>query len=80
MNFTWDFTPAQKAMLLASDPDDISGREGAGLELRTGAAYATAKALQRKGLGYVVGPGGPLSGMYWSNADGLAVRAELLQP
>lgn len=74
-----DLTKPQQAMLLASDPDDITGKEGAGVELRTGAAYATAKALQRRGLGNVEGPGGPLPGMYWSTADGLAARAELIE-
>jgi hypothetical protein len=71
-------TPAMRAMLIASEPDDRTGEEGCGVELRTGGDYATAKALERRELGHREGPGGPLSGMYWSNADGLAERAALL--
>lgn len=70
-------TPAQRAMLIASEPDDRTGREGCGVELLTGADYATANALKRRGFGEVTGPGGSLPGMYWSNADGLAERASL---
>lgn len=71
-------TAAQHRMLMASEPDDRTGEEGCGVELRTGADYATAKALKRRGLGDVTGPGGPLPGMYWSNAAGLALRNELI--
>lgn len=67
-------TATQVTMLLASDPDDVTGEEGAGVELRTGADYAVARALERRGLGYVQGPGGPLPGLYWNNAEGLAIR------
>jgi len=69
-------TAPQLAMLLASDPDDITGEEGVGVELRTGADYAIAKALERRGLGHVEGPGGSLPGMYWNNAAGLLSRRE----
>lgn len=65
---------AQKRMLVMSEPDDITGREGCGVELCSGAAYSIAKALTRKGLGDHDGPGGFLPGMYWSNGFGLAVR------
>jgi hypothetical protein len=68
-----------KRMILDSDPDDITGEEGAGVELRSGADYAVARALQRRGLGHIQGPGGELSGMYWNNASGLQVRRELLE-
>lgn len=71
--------PAQRAMLIASEPDDRTGDEGCGVELRTGAEYATANALKRRGFGSVTGPGGTLPGMYWSNADGLAARASLME-
>lgn len=71
-------TNAQRAMLLASDPDDITGEEGAGVELLTGADYAIAKALKRRGLGEMTGPGGSLPGMYWNNADGLEARRSAL--
>ena len=70
-----DLTKAQRAMLLASDPDDITGEEGVGVELRTGADYQVAWALQRRGYGYVEDPGGWLPGMYFNNADGLDARA-----
>lgn len=76
---TAHLSPAQRAMLLASDPDDITGTEGAGVELRTGADYAVAKALERRGFGHVEGPGGPLPGMYWSSAEGLAARTQLIE-
>lgn len=72
-------TPAQCAMLIASHPDDITGEEGCGVELRNGSDYATAKALKRRGFGEVTGPGGSLSGMYWSNAEGLAERQSLME-
>ena len=68
---------AQRRMLVASDPDDLTGEEGCGVELLSGADYAVAKALERRGLGHVQGPGGPLPGMYWNNADGLEHRAAL---
>lgn len=71
-------TKAQRALLAASGPDDISGREGAGVDLFTGADYAVAKALERKGLGKREGPGGfRYAGMYWNNWLGLAVRQHL---
>lgn len=71
-------TEAQRAMLIASEPDDVTGEEGCGVELRSGADYATANALKRRGLGNVTGPGGALPGMFWSNAQGLAERALLM--
>jgi hypothetical protein len=73
-----DFTKAQRQMLLDSEPDDRTGEEGCGVELCTGAHYATARALEKRGLGNVTGPGGFLPGMYWSNADGLFERQLLL--
>lgn len=69
---------AQTGMLLESEPSDLDPFDGCGVELRTGADYAIAKALERRGLGHVQGPGGSLPGMYWSNADGLAARREFL--
>lgn len=74
-------TEAQRQMLLESDPDDVTGEEGVGVELRTGAGYAVARALERRGLGHVTGPGGSLPGMYWNNSDGLTMRAaEMVNP
>ena len=73
-------THRQLDMLKESRPDDITGGEGCGVELRTGADYAVAKSLERLGLGHREGPGGSLAGMYWNNATGLALRASLLDP
>lgn len=74
-------SPAQRRMVLASEPCDLTRnldedqQEGVGVELRTGADYAVAKALTRLELGAYEGPGGPLPGMYWNNADGLFWRS-----
>lgn len=70
-------TPRQRAMLHDSGPDDVTGREGAGVELFTGADWAVAKALERKGYGYC---GGTMigRGMYWNRAKGLEMRALLI--
>ena len=71
-NTSNDLSVAQMQVLAASGPDDITGKEGVGVELRTGAMYAVAKSLERLGLGHVTGPGGSRRGMYWNNAAGLA--------
>lgn len=73
-----DFTPAQRDMICASDPDDVTGAEGCGVELTSGAAYAVAKSLERRGYGHIQGPGGPLPGMYWNNSTGLIARQDIL--
>lgn len=73
------FTPSQRRMLLDSEPDDITGEEGCGVELQSGADYAVARSLERRGLGHVQGPGGSYTGMYWSNEDGLFWRSALSQ-
>lgn len=78
MTSGWAFTEPQRAMLLASDPDDVTGEEGVGVELRSGRDYAVARALERRGLGHVQGPGGPFPGMYWNNRWGLEARADEL--
>lgn len=71
-------TARQEAMIKASEPSDRDPKDGAGVELLSGSDYAVARALERKELGVVEGPGGPLSGMYFNNASGLEVRAILL--
>lgn len=71
-------TERQRQMLLASEPDDLTGEEGAGVELYTGADYAVAKALKRRELGTYQEAGGLYCGLYFNNADGLALRAEIL--
>ena len=73
-----DFTDKQREMICASDPDDVSGEEGCGVEIFTGAHYAIAKSLERRGYGNVQGPGGPLPGMYWNNSTGLIARQDIL--
>lgn len=76
---SWKWTARQRQMIVDSEPDDITGEEGCGVELRSGADYAVAKALERRGLGFVEGPGGPLPGQYWNNAEGLLERQDLLE-
>lgn len=73
-------TEPQKTMLLASEPSDRDPDDGAGVELLTAGDYAVARALARRGLGDVEGPGQPkgMPGMYFNNSDGLALRRELL--
>lgn len=73
-----DFTIKQREMLCASAPDDVTGEEGCGVELTSGANYAVAKSLERRGYGNLQGPGGPLPGMYWNNATGLIARQDIL--
>lgn len=73
-----DFTNAQREMICASDPDDLTGEEGCGVELRTGADYAVAKSLEARGYGHRTGPEGPLAGLYWNNSTGLLARQEIL--
>ena len=72
-------TKAQATMICGSDPDDITGEEGVGVELWTGADYAVARSLERRGFGTVTGPGQPkgMPGLYFNNADGLYARALL---
>jgi hypothetical protein len=70
---------AQRRMLLASRPDDVTGEEGIGVELRTGADIAVAKALERRGLGTREDGAAGLPGMYWSNPEGLALRKFLTE-
>jgi len=43
------------------------------------ADYAVAKALERRELSGAEGPGGPLCGLYFNNADGLSMRADELR-
>lgn len=71
-------TPRQTAMLVDSEPDDLMGEEGAGVSLLTGADYVVAKSLERRGFGYVEGPGDLYCGLYFNNAEGLALRRDTL--
>lgn len=65
----------QKAMLLESGPDDITGEEGLGVEIH-GSQYRIARALEAAGLGSHT-HGDPYFDMYWNNALGLALRNHL---
>ena len=49
-----------------------------GVELRSGADYAVARALERRGLGTVEEGYDGLPGLYFNNDDGLSLRDELL--
>jgi hypothetical protein len=69
-------TPRMQAMILASEPSDLDHREGAGVEIRTPADYAVAKALKHRALG-TYSHGSPYGDLYFNNSDGLAVRREL---
>jgi len=72
-------TDAQRRMVLESGPDDMTGEEGCGVDLFSGADYAVAKALERKGIGHREGPGGfRYAGLFWCNETGLQVR-QILQ-
>jgi Ni/Co efflux regulator RcnB len=63
---------AQRELVLASDPDDIDGYEGCGVELH-GQQYQTARALQKRGIGRYT-HGSCYVDMYWNTNHGLLVR------
>ena len=65
-------TKAQRSLVLASGPDDITGEEGFGVEIR-GPQYRAARALEAAGLGSFT-HGSPFYDMYWNYPIGLAVR------
>jgi hypothetical protein len=69
-------TPRQQKMLLESEP--LGWTDGCGVELWTPQDYAVARSLQAKGLGsWEQGPKGSC-GLYFNNADGVELRAEIL--
>jgi hypothetical protein len=65
------------AMVLESQPSDLDKNEGAGVEIRTPADFAVAKALKRRELGAYT-HGVSYGDIYWNNAEGLAVRRDLI--
>lgn len=68
--WTNDLTDAQLKMLIDS------GDNQCGVELR-GASWATARALQAKGLGSIEGdPGASLSGLFFANDEGVRILHE----
>lgn len=66
---------AQRVLVLASEPDDIDGKSGCGVEIR-GPQYKVARSLEAIGLGSFT-YGSPYFDMYWNFALGLAVRAAI---
>jgi hypothetical protein len=68
-------TEPQRRLVLASDPDDITGEEGSGVPIE-GAAYRVARTLHRLGLG-TYSHGSPYGDLYFNNAEGLRLRAAL---
>lgn len=68
---------AQQRLVLESDPDDITGREGCGVPIR-GPQYRTAKSLREVGCGYY-SHGFPSGDLYFNSRLGLAVRNHLME-
>ncbi|WDS38365.1 hypothetical protein W2_gp055 [Caulobacter phage W2] len=66
-------TPTMGRMLLASSPDDVTGSEGIGVELRSPGDYAVAKALERRGFGRYT-HGVSTGDLYWNTREGLDER------
>lgn len=75
-----NLSEGQQRMVLGSEPSDRDPTDGAGVELWTGADYAIARSLERRGFGSVEGPGQPkgMPGPYFNNADGLSLRESLM--
>lgn len=63
---------AQRELVIASGPDDVTGTEGVGVELH-GQQYQAARALKRRGIGQYT-HGSTFGDMYWNNNHGLLVR------
>lgn len=70
-------TEAQRRLVLLSGPDDITGRDGLGVEIRSN-TYRVARRLDVLGLGSYT-HGSPTYDMYWNNSLGLAVRDRLMK-
>lgn len=68
-------SPRQRAMLCLSRFDPRDGN-GYGVELRCAADWRTARALQRRNLGWIEGgkpQGSELPGLFFANHDGTAI-------
>jgi hypothetical protein len=68
---------AQLSMVMQSGDD--RGHDGFGVELRGAGEWATARSLVGKGLGWIEGGmpnGSDLPGLYFNNADGVAITHE----
>jgi hypothetical protein len=67
--------PRQRAMLILSGFDPKDGN-GFGVQLRSGADWRTARALERRGFGWIQGGqpnGSELPGMFFANREGTAI-------
>jgi hypothetical protein len=76
MIWSEQLTDAQLRMVVASGDDD--GSSGYGVPLR-GAAWATARALVAKGIGWIEGGrpnGSDLEGLYFNNGEGVEIVHE----
>lgn len=71
-------TPRMKAMVIESERGGFSRADTAtGVELRTGADYAVARALVKRDLGTIEEGHSGLPGLFFNNDDGLALQDEL---
>lgn len=70
-------TEAQRRLVMASGPDDITGEEGLGVEIK-GAEYRVARKLFALGMGNY-SHGSPYSDMYYNFPLGLALRSYLTE-
>lgn len=68
---------AQRRLVLASGPDDITREEGFGVEIR-GSGYRTAKSLEASLIGFYT-HGSPYGDLYYNSPLGLAVRQHLIE-
>lgn len=74
-----NLSPRMKAMLLDSERGGFGRADTAtGVELRTGADHAVARALVKRELGTLEEGHSGMPGLYFNNDDGLALRDELL--
>lgn len=71
-------TPRMKAMVLESERGGFGRADTAtGVELRTGADHAVARALVKRELGTIEEGYDGLPGLYFNNDEGLALHDEL---
>lgn len=73
-------TRAQRAMVLASEPGGWGNpNEATGADVMGSSGWATALALERRGMGDIEeSPGSYPPALYFHNSTGLAVRHHLL--
>jgi hypothetical protein len=70
-----DLSEAQLKMVAACKGDGAQLGDSVGYELH-GADFSVARALERKGLGYIAGMGGPLPPLFWLNEEGVRIAHE----